>query len=111
MPDFHQVLSVPVEEDLLPLSALLHQHGVVHRIFEEGGRQVVSVQRQDQVDQVRAIYTAWRAGGVKIDLDRRRTPTVPGSRAIDWRHAPVTLLLIALSVLGFALVYLHAPMT
>ena len=66
MADFHQVLSAPVEEDLLPLSVLLHQHGVVHRIFEEGGLQVVMVQRQDQVEQVRALYRAWRAGQVNM---------------------------------------------
>jgi GlpG protein len=111
MQDFHHVLSVPVEEDLLPLSALLHRHGVVHRIFEEGGRQVVTVQRQDQVDQVRAVYRAWRAGNVNIELAPQGPPAVPGLRATEWRRAPVTLLLIVLSVLGFALVYLQAPMS
>ena len=62
MTDFHPALSVGVEEDLLPLSALLHQHGVTHRIFEENGQQVLAVQRAAQVPQVLSLYRAWRAG-------------------------------------------------
>lgn len=110
MEDFHQVLSVPVEEDLLPLSALLHQHGVLHRIFEENGRQIVSVARLEQVEQVRALYNAWRAGTFSIAPASTTPVADPALRANNWRGAPVTLLLIALSVLGFLLVYLPAPM-
>jgi GlpG protein len=106
MADFHPVLSVSVEEDLLPMSALLHQHGVVHRIFEEDGRQILTVKRQDQVEQVRALYHAWRAGKVDIELAPRSPSVATSGRAIDWRSAPVTLLLIALSILGFVLAYL-----
>ena len=62
MPDIHEALSVSVEEDLLPLSALLHQRGVAHRIFEENGRQVVVVQHAEQAQQVAALYRDWRSG-------------------------------------------------
>jgi GlpG protein len=110
MSEFHHVLSVPVEEDLLPLSALLHRHGVVHRIFEEGGRQIVAVERQAQVEQVRALYRAWRAGSVSIELPPQGPPEVRSLRAIEWRSAPVTLLLIVTSVLGFALIYFQVSM-
>ena len=48
MTEFHPALSVSVEEDLLPLSAILHQRGVVHRIFEENGKQVLMVQHAAQ---------------------------------------------------------------
>lgn len=109
MAEFHHVLSAPVEEDLLPLSALLRQRGVMHRIFEEGGRQVVLVQREDQVEQVRALYTAWRAGNVNIELARQAPTGIASGRTIDWRSTPVTLLLIVLSALGFLLLYLPAP--
>ena len=64
-------ISVGVEEDLLPLSALMHQRGVVHRIFEENGRQVVKVQRAEQAPQVAALYQAWRAGEVRIELSAK----------------------------------------
>lgn len=110
MPDFHQALSVAVEEDLLPLSALLHQHGVEHRIFEKGGRQVVEVGREEQSQQVQALYRAWRAGKVKIELPRQQRPATLSPTAIQWRKVPVTLGLTVLSLCGFLLVYLNAPM-
>ena len=109
MPDFYTALNVDIEEDLLPLSALLHQRGVAHRIFEEGGRQVVRVQHREQAQQVASLYQAWRAGEVKIEL-AGRAQSQSAHSALQWRSAPVTLLLILLSIGGFALVYLRAPM-
>jgi GlpG protein len=111
MPEFHQALSVDVEEDLLPLSALLHQRGVVHRIFEEGGRQVVMVEREAQVHQVHSLYTAWRAGKITIELSRQERPAGPDALSIQWRSAPVTLSLILLSICGFLLIYLPTAET
>ena len=109
MQDTYQALSVALEEDLLPLSGLLHQHGVMHRIFEEGGRQIVLVGRQDQAQQVQDLYQAWRAGDVRIELTRHagQDTTIP-MRAV-LLNAPVTLALILLSIGGF-LMYLYTPM-
>lgn len=111
MPPTHTALSVSVEEDLLPLSALLHQQGVAHRIFEAGGRQIVTVGRADQADQVKELYRAWREGEVKIELQRRDGPAVPNAVVVQWRNTPVTLLLILLSVCGFLLVWIPAPVS
>jgi GlpG protein len=111
MSDSYQALSVAVEEDLLPLSALLHQHGVMHRIFEENGRQVVVVNRKEHAKQVEKLYRAWRAGEVRIELAPRHTTANPSSSELAvWRRAPVTVGLILLSICGFLLIYLHAPM-
>ena len=109
MQDTYQALSVALEEDLLPLSGLLHQHGVMHRIFEEGGRQIVSVGRQDQAQQVQDLYQAWRAGDVRIELTRHagQDTTIPMRTVL--LNAPVTLALILLSIGGF-LMYLYTPM-
>jgi GlpG protein len=108
MQDTYQALSVALDEDLLPLSGLLHQHGVMHRIFEEGGRQVVLVGRQDQAQQVKDLYQAWRTGDVRIELARHATQdtAIPMSAAL--RSASVTFVLILLSIGGF-LIYLYAP--
>lgn len=105
MNDFHTALSVDVEEDLLPLSALLQQRGVMHRVYEEGGRQVLTVQQPGQVGQVQALYRAWRAGDVHIEL-AGGVAKVPLAPAVSWRKVPVTLALIALSLVGFMLFYL-----
>lgn len=105
MPHAYTALSVTVEEDLLPLSAALHQRGVHHRIIEENGHQVLKVGDPAQVEEVTALYRAWRAGEVEISLHARprATARVSGS----WREAPVILILLALSALGFLLVYLQ----
>ncbi|MDG2410433.1 MAG: rhomboid family intramembrane serine protease [Halioglobus sp.] len=110
MSDYCQALNVPLDEDLAPLAALLQQHGVVHRIFEREGRQVVMVLDAGQAEQVKILYEHWRGGRVKIDkepLPDRRGDAGPDAQ---WRSRGVTLLLIGFCVLGFLLVYLRAPM-
>lgn len=108
MTEFHPALSVSVEEDLLPLSALLQQRGVVHRVFEENGQQILAVQRPAQVSEVASLYRAWRSGDVSIQLSRKgKVP--PLASGISWRAVPVTTVLILCSIAGFLLVYLRAP--
>tara|TARA_R110001599_G_scaffold353883_1_gene602248 strand:- start:37690 stop:38541 length:852 start_codon:yes stop_codon:yes gene_type:complete len=108
MTDFHPALTVSVEEDLLPLIALLQQRGVVHRVFEENGQQILAVQSSAQVPEVASLYRAWRAGEVSIQLTRPgKTP--PLAASISWRAVPVTTVLILCSIAGFLIVYLQAP--
>jgi len=106
MADFHPVLTVSVEEDLLPLSALLHQRGVVHRVFESGGRQVLAVQQASRAPEVEALYSAWRTGEVRIELAGKGS--TPPLATVNWRTIPVTAALILCSIGGFLLYYLNA---
>ncbi|MFV0278414.1 MAG: rhomboid family intramembrane serine protease [Parahaliea sp.] len=107
MTHIYTALDVELEEDLLPLSVVLRQQGVDHRVFEERGRQLLKVSDPDMVAPVVRAYESWRAGEIAIELRKR-----PRSREdLDrWHGAPVTLGLIALSVAGFLLIYLHAPL-
>ena len=107
MGDLHTALRVDIQEDLLPLSALLHQRGVPHRIFEKGGRQVLKVVDPEQVKEVRDLYRAWRDGEVRIEISRRQPESSTARIGSQWRKAPVTLTLIILSVLGFLVYYLE----
>jgi GlpG protein len=109
MADFHPALNVDVGEDLLPLSTLLYQRGVAHRVFEDQGRQVLEVRNAGEVEGVRELYRAWRAGEVTIELTGKR-PRQPLHSAVPWRRAPVTIALIVLSIAGFLLFYLGAPL-
>lgn len=106
MNEFFPALRADIQEDLLPLSTLLHQRGVPHRVIEDGGHQVLEVLDQAHVEPVREYYSAWRRGDLQIELKRRaRTPRPgPAGGASLLQRAPVTLALIALSLLGFALV-------
>ena len=102
----YTALSVGVGEDLLPLSVLLHKRGVAHRIFEEGGRQVLKVSGEAQAGEVSELYRAWRAGEVSIELTRSQNTSQPGVATRAWHRAPVVLVLVILSICGFLLVYL-----
>jgi GlpG protein len=104
MPQMIRALSVPLEEDLLPLSALLRQRGVRHRIVEQGGEQVVEVASREEAAAVEELYRRWRCGDIDITLRRRSVS--PASISPGWASAPVTLLLVVLSIAGFAVVYL-----
>ena len=107
-------LQLDVTEDLRPLSAVLQQRWVAHRIFEENGQQVLKVGTQTQVEEVVALYRAWRAGECRIERvspergDPRQAVTF--GRLSRLRSISVTLVLIILSVAGFGLYYLRAPM-
>jgi GlpG protein len=106
----HTALSVGVEEDLLPLSAVLNQRGVAHRVFEERGQQVLKVTSPEAVMQVQNLYQAWRSGDVKIEVTK--SSRMPARSPAQWlRVAPVTAVLILLSVAGFLLIYLQLPLT
>jgi len=107
MTDFHPALSVGIEEDLLPLSVLLQRRGVVHRIFEDQGRQVLAVQQAAQASQVLSLYQAWRAGEVRIEpVGQGALP--PLRSAVSWRAVPVTTALALCSIGGFLLFYFGA---
>lgn len=109
MRDGYPALRVGLEEDLLPLSVALQQRGVGHRIYEEQGKQVLKVLDDAHVAPVAELYRAWRAGEVDITLERNRAPAVRDG-GLNWRGAPVTLVLLALSLAGFLLVYFNAPL-
>jgi rhomboid protease GlpG len=102
-------ITVALDEDLLPLSVLLTKNGVRHRVFEESGRQVLKVGQVEQADAVAQLYRAWRNGEVDIAVKRNPTVTSGAAKASLKQHW-VTLLLILLSIGGFLLIYLQAPL-
>jgi GlpG protein len=110
----YTALRLGIEEDLQPLSAVLHQRGVAHRIFEERGQQVLKVDREEQVQEVATLYEAWRSGEFRIERVERTANSSVASRAERMPNAvllsPVTVILIALSMVGFLLYYLRAPL-
>ena len=108
MHEGYVVLRAPAGEDLRPVVVFLQQQGVRCRVYEAGGEQVLEVADPSQVEAASAVYAAWRAGDIQLEL--RAAPSHAQSRQGRgvWREAPVTLLLLLLSVAGFLLVYLGA---
>lgn len=113
MADSRLALELDIGEDLRPLSALLHQRGLRHRIYEESGKQVLMVENPAQVPEVVKLYGSWQAGEFRIERVERPGGTQPPNArqrlSRSSRLAPVTMALIGLSLLGFLLVYFRAP--
>ncbi len=94
-----KALTCQLDEDLSPLVRFLRSHGVVHRVVEEGGMQVVWVVDEAAAQIVRAAY----AQGPQALADSP-APQRPSSQAAQfWRRAhrliPVTLAVLALTAL------------
>ncbi len=102
-------LQLDITEDLLPLSAVLHQRGVEHRIYEESGRQVLKVDRENQIDEVVTLYKGWRSGQFRIERvdapPASSSDTFVDKAALSWQKAPLTIVLIILSLMGFGVWY------
>lgn len=99
-----------LDEDLRPFSALLWQQRVSHRIVEEDGEQVVILASADDRSRATDLMERWRRGELQLTL-RKPLPTArePSVFPALLRSSPVTLALIGLSIAGFLLVYLGAP--
>ena len=91
-----EALRVDLAEDLRPLSLFLWANGIRHQISELGGEQVLWVDSSEAADLVRRAYRRFRAEGLPVTADIRQ-PVVARRRAAAM---PVTLVLIALSLVG-----------
>jgi GlpG protein len=105
-----------LQDDLRPLSALLWQQRIRHRIAEEGGAQVLRLASTEDLERAGSLLDRWRSGELQVTLqprERRARPDGPTRLPLSpaLRQSPVTLTLIGLGVLGFLLVYLHAPVS
>lgn len=101
----------PLQDDLRPLSALLWQQGLAHRIVEEGGEQVLLLASDVPPDAARAVLARWMSGAIaeapRAAASRPKgPPQATGSGVVaQLMQAPCTTLLIVGGVLGFFLVY------
>lgn len=101
-----KALAVSPEIDLLPLSVLWHKRGIAHRIAEEAGVQVVWLASTEHADIVTADFEAYQRGDLQITLQKKPLDNVSVWQRLQvgYRDYPVTLAMIALSVIGFLLV-------
>lgn len=103
-----KALEVASGEDLLPFSRYLWRVGLPHRILVDDDSQIVLVKHEEQIDAVRDLYARQRRGE---ELPQKpNLPAIPNRVLMAVRSAPVTLLLIALSLIGFAIAALDTPL-
>jgi GlpG protein len=101
-------LEVSLAEDLLPLSQYLWRHGVAHRIVENEGQRLLLVKQLEQIDSIRNLYAQWQRG--EALPEQPQLPKTQRKQTFPWRRVPVTLTLIALSVIGFLIASFSEPL-
>jgi GlpG protein len=107
-----ELLRAQLTDDLRPLSVLLWQQGIRHRIAEEGGAQVLRLADAGDSPRAEELLRRWRDGEISLTLRPRPAPQrEPAAITAALAQSPVTLVLIALGVAGFLLLYLRAPVS
>lgn len=101
-------LEVSLADDLLPLSQYLWRHGVAHRIVETDGQRLLLVKQIEQIDSVRHLYAQLQRG--EALPEQPQLPKAQRNSISLWQRVPVTLTLIALSVLGFLIASFSEPL-
>lgn len=106
-----ELFRAPLGQDLRPLSALLWQQRIAHRIAEEGGQQVLRLADTAEHAKADALLQRWRSGELRIELRPAARVRQSGALPAVLKDAPVTALLIAFAVAGFLVIYLGAPIS
>jgi GlpG protein len=103
-----RALEVDSDLDLKVFSAYLWQRGIVHRVFEERGRQVLEVADAAHVGVVRSAFEAWRAGALTLRTVPSSEPRGSGAELANFttfgdalRRYPALIGLAALAVLCY----------
>ena len=103
-----KALEVSSGEDLSSFSRYLWSIGLPHRIIAANDRQLVLVQHPEQIDVIRDLFARQRRG--ETLPEQPELPAIPKSVLLGWRHVPMTLFLIALSICGFVIAAFTTPL-
>lgn len=103
-----KALEVSSGEDLSSFSRYLWSIGLPHRIIAANDRQLVLVQHPEQIDVIHDLFARQRRG--ETLPEQPELPAIPKSVLLGWRHVPMTLFLIALSVCGFVIAAFTTPL-
>lgn len=91
-----RAMSCSLDEDLSGLARFLRSQGVVHRITEEGGRQVVWTLDERDAEMVRTLH----AEGVPDIVEQHEAQAQPTNAwQLMARRIPFTLALLAITIL------------
>ncbi|WP_198147279.1 rhomboid family intramembrane serine protease [Gilvimarinus polysaccharolyticus] len=102
---WNNVSVFPLSDDLTLLVRELRARGVPHRVVEINGQQNLQVPDGQLVEPVSQLVQQWRDDELAPVTDEAfvSTPVQSPKMLSPWR-TPITLLLVALSALGFAVV-------
>lgn len=98
------VIQTSPDQNLGEFSRYLWRHKVSHRIVVEGDKQLLLVGNRDDAEQVSNAFRAYISGETALPDIAPASGNSSGKFLAAIRSAPVTAILIALSLAGFALV-------
>ena len=102
-----ELIVTDIQQDLRPFSELLWQRGIAHRIHENAGRQVLSIDNAAMANMVEDLYRRFSSGQLAPVVMPKKT--VASQSAPDWQRrllaAPVTLVLVLACVVGGLIVF------
>lgn len=102
---WNNVSVFPLSDDLTTLVRELRTRAVPHRIIEVRGQQQLQVPDARLIASVTELVQQWQQGElVPVAPDEAANTQVPRPKTLSPWRTPVTLILIALSALGFAVV-------
>ena len=101
-------LNVSPTDDLQKFSQYLWQQGVSHRVTTIEGCQLLLVGDQEIAQKVSAAYTDMLENPNEVpELHLPESPEPKVVLKTLWQHLPVTICMIVLSLVGFAIVYFN----
>lgn len=104
------VVNTSLNEDLSRFSHYLWQQKVPHRIVEHDDRQLLLVGSDNDARQVSQAYQRYQQGEAELPQIERVANVEAGSARLSLLASPVSLVFIALSILGYALVVFNAQL-
>ncbi len=99
-----KIIEAPLQQNLHALSVYWWQKNYPHRVVEEAGKQVVLADNDSHRQAMLDDYEAFVDGRLQLSLSKRPTPGPFAALAKVVASYPVTLILVALSIIGFFLV-------
>ncbi|UAW97089.1 rhomboid family intramembrane serine protease [Halopseudomonas nanhaiensis] len=90
----YRAMQCPLDEDLRQLTRFLRSRGLVHRITEEGGRQVVWTVDEADAQVVRAVY---EQGVPDVAEPAKPTPSMAPASGAMLRRIPLTLAILVVT--------------
>lgn len=98
--EWHEAARLPAEKDLSAFVSWLKTQRVEHQVSLEGPSQVIRVRDPDLVEKVGRVASEWHEGVSNLIEPEQSSTLVQ----LNIARAPVTLALLSLCFIGFALV-------
>ena len=99
-----RVITLPGRSDFSTLTQWLSDNSVIHRFTLEGDSQILWVQDEQAVEPVRLAATEWLKEDRGVDGTIGVARHLKSGIELNQPITPLTLILLFLSLLGFALV-------